>query len=193
MGDPKKNRKKYQKPGHPWQKQRLEEESRYIKEYGLKNKKEIWKAQSKLRHYGEQAKQIVRLTGEQADNEAEQLISNLQNLGILAQNATLNDVLTLTSKDLLERRLQTMLVKKGLARTLSQARQFVVHGHVCVGTRKVTVPSYLVKISEEDEIGFAQNSSLVDLEHPERNIATKDTETKKGKTEGSSKEEEKEE
>ena len=43
MGDPRKTRKKYDTPQHPWQKERMDQESVFLKEYGLKNKKEIWK------------------------------------------------------------------------------------------------------------------------------------------------------
>ena len=41
MGSPKKQRKKYSKPSHPWQKARIEEEKALKKEYSFKNKKEL--------------------------------------------------------------------------------------------------------------------------------------------------------
>ena len=58
MGHPKKTRKKYKTPSHPWQKDRLEEEKILTKEYGLKNKKELWKGDSHLRKVKRQAKTI---------------------------------------------------------------------------------------------------------------------------------------
>ena len=51
MGDPKKQRKKYTTPRHPWQRDRLDEERQLLKDYGLKNKKELWKFESLLRKF----------------------------------------------------------------------------------------------------------------------------------------------
>ena len=50
MGDPKKQRKKYETPLHPWQGERILAEKKIMEEYGLKNKKEIWKMNSMLRN-----------------------------------------------------------------------------------------------------------------------------------------------
>ena len=41
MGNPKRHRKKYSTPAHPWQRARIEEERELSKEYGFKNKKEM--------------------------------------------------------------------------------------------------------------------------------------------------------
>ena len=41
MGDPRKLRKKYYPPSHPWQKIRIDEEKILMKDYGFKNKKEF--------------------------------------------------------------------------------------------------------------------------------------------------------
>ena len=71
MGDPKKHRAKYTGPPHPWQKDRLDAERILIKEHGLKNKKEIWKMQSKLRNFLTQTKQLVGSTSKQAEKERE--------------------------------------------------------------------------------------------------------------------------
>ncbi|MCQ4335807.1 MAG: 30S ribosomal protein S4, partial [Sulfolobales archaeon] len=55
-------------------------------------------------------------------------------------------------------RLQTIVFKKGLARTIHQARQLIVHGHIAIGGRRVTSPGYIVKKSEEDLIDFYPTS-----------------------------------
>jgi ribosomal protein S4 len=80
----------------------------------------------------------------------------------------MEDVLSLTVKDILDRRLQTIVYNQGLTKSVKQARQFIVHGHIFVGDKKVTIPSYLVLAGEEDKIIFDANSALSDAEHPER-------------------------
>ncbi|MGC8993346.1 MAG: 30S ribosomal protein S4 [Candidatus Aenigmatarchaeota archaeon] len=142
-------RKKYKKPRRPWDKALLEEERKIIKEFGLRRKKELWRAKEELRRY----RRLARELNARKDKEKERiLLQKLYSLGLLPQNATLDDVLSLTVKDILNRRLQTIVWKKGLANTIKQARQFIVHGHVRVNGRRVVYPSYLVKRDEEDKI-----------------------------------------
>ncbi|MBU1201821.1 MAG: 30S ribosomal protein S4 [Nanoarchaeota archaeon] len=168
MGDPKKIRKKYSTPSHPWQKARILQEIELKKEYGLKNKTEIWIATSFLKRLKEQVKKLNAKSGAQADKEKEQLRIKLLSLGLIKQDQKLDSVLGLEVKDVLERRLQTILYKKNLARSTKQARQFIIHRHITVAGTKLTVPSYLVKAGEEDRIGFTQNSALANPSHPER-------------------------
>ncbi|MEM4267661.1 MAG: 30S ribosomal protein S4 [Candidatus Woesearchaeota archaeon] len=168
MGDPRKRRKKYSTPSHPWQKERIELERMLKKEYGLKNKKEIWKIESLLRRYKKIGKETIIAETDQAKRKKSQLIMKLQSYGLVGESAQLDDVLSLASKDLFERRLQTLVFKKKLARTIKQARQLIVHGHIMVGKRKVTVPGYLVKKSEEEHIVFSPSSSFASVDHPER-------------------------
>ena len=97
---------------------------------------------------------------------AEQLDSGLT----LRSNATLDDVLSLTLEDLLERRLQTVVVNKGLAATLDQARQFITHGHIAIAGVRVTSPSHIVLRKEEDEIQFSPNSPLSNQNHPAHQV-----------------------
>lgn len=172
MGDPKKVRKKYSTPIHPWQKLRIEDEKQLIEEYGLKNKKEIWKITSKVKGFSRQAKSLIARTTPQGEKERTQLIQRLNRLGLLSGEANLDDVLGLEVKDLMERRLQTMVYRKGLAKSPKQARQFIVHQHIMVDGKKITMPNYLVKMGEEHTISFAPNSQLTDPEHPEREQKT---------------------
>ncbi len=168
MGDIKKLKKKYSKPGHPWQKTRIEEENKLVREYGLKNKTEIWRMRSKLKTFADQAKRLIAAQGSQAELEKNQMMKRLARLGLLKENATLDEVLGLTINDVLNRRLQTIVFKKGFARSLRQARQFIAHEHVLVGNTKITSPSYLVSITEEPLIIFSSKSSLTNPDHPER-------------------------
>ncbi len=168
MGSPRKLRKKFSKPTHPWQKLRIEEEKKLMKEYGFKNKKELWRLNSKLRDFKRLVKILVPRKDEQAKKEKELLLKKLQGLKLIKQDAILEDILALTLKDMCERRLQTLVCKKGMARSIGQARQFVTHDHIVVDNKKITSPSYLVNAKEEDLIRFADNSNLNNPEHPER-------------------------
>jgi len=143
-------RKKYKRPKKPWDKALLEEERKIMIEFGLRRKKELWRAKEELRKYRRMAREL----NARRDKEKEKiLIQKLYRLGLLpSTNATLDDVLSLTVRDLLGRRLQTIVYKKGLANTIKQARQFIVHGHVRINGRRIVYPSYLVSREEEDKI-----------------------------------------
>ncbi|MFP4142828.1 MAG: 30S ribosomal protein S4 [Thermoplasmata archaeon] len=172
MGDPKFSRKKFEKPSHPWQEERIKEENDYIRHYALKNKKEFWKARSILKNIRAQARNLqarLRYGEKQAREEMDALLEKLKHKGYLkGQDHTLNDVLNLGVENILNRRLQTLVYHKGLAHSANQARQFIIHGHISVNGRKVTVPSYIVNEEEESTIAYYQNSPLSDELHPER-------------------------
>jgi len=168
MGDPKKIKKKYSTPKHPWERARMEEESVIFREYGLKNKKDIWKMSSMLRKYTGNAKKLIASRTKQSEIETAQLLLKLQRLGLIQEGARPEDILSLTIKDFMERRLQSIVFKKGLARSMKQARQFIVHQHIIVGDKKITVPNYLVLKEEEALVSFLENSALNDPNHPER-------------------------
>jgi len=171
MGDPKFARKKYETPSHPWDKDRIEAENALIKKYGLKNKREIWRAQTMLRKFRAQARSLlgkVTSSDPQVKRETEQLLGRLHRLGILPENATLDDVLALDVESILKRRLQTVVYLKGLASTPFQARQFIVHGHICIDKRRVTAPGYMVPKEEENMIEYHPSSPLTDSTHPAR-------------------------
>jgi small subunit ribosomal protein S4 len=155
MGDPKKPRKQYETPSHPWKADRLAAELQLVGEYGLRNKRELWRAQTILRKIRTHARKLFGLTGEVRVREERILIGRLYRMGLVEENATADDVLKLTVRDILERRLQTTVYKLGLARTIYQARQLIVHGHVYVGDRKVRSPSYHVMRREEKLIKVA--------------------------------------
>ncbi len=168
MGDPKRRRKTYTTPPILWNKERMEEERKLLQEYGLKNKKELWKMNSLLSSFAQQAKKLIAATTPQSELEKKQLLTRLSSLGLIPSATNIDDALALDIRKILERRLQTLVFKKGLARTPKQARQFITHGHIAIGNKKITVPSYLVPKSEEDQISFIYASPLTSLEHPER-------------------------
>lgn len=190
MGDPKHSHKTYQKPSHPWQKERIVAETELYNEYGVKNRHEIWKMRAILRNFADQAKMLIAAHGEQAEKERKQLIARLQKFGLVGASATLDNVLSLTIRDIMERRLQTQVYKKGLARTQRQARQFITHGHVMVGDAMVTSPSYLVPLSKETMLSILSTSALADPEHPERRIISESKAKKEAGEESQEKSEE---
>ena len=168
MGDPKKLRKKYKSPSHPWNATAIAEQKVLKYEYGLVIKREIYLAESFVKKYRGIAKRLSIDESSQAQHEKAQMLEKLQNLGLLSAGADLKDVLGLGEKDILARRLQTLVFKKGLAKTIKQARQFITHRHIKVGEKEITAPSYLVTLSEESQILFKENSALSDMQHPER-------------------------
>lgn len=170
MGDPRKIRRKYDTPSHPWQGDRIEEEKKLLEEYGLQNKKEIWRMQSLLKRFKDQVKNLASRIDNQGRLEEKQLVGRLVSMGLMKPSDPLDVILGLTNKDIFERRLQTVLVRKGLARTLKQARQFITHSHVTVDGKKITFPSYIVNLKEESLISFVSTSTLSREDHPERVI-----------------------
>ncbi len=181
MGDPKKHRKKYNPPAILWNKTQIEDDSNLIKDYGLKNKKEIWRFKTLNKRFAKDAKKLMVLASAQSKKEKKQMFARLESYGILSSGTRLGDVLGLHVTDFLNRRLQTLVHKKGLAASVKQARQFITHGHITIGDNKVTVPSHLITIAEESQIKFAENSALSDPDHPERSKGKEVAEKKEEK------------
>jgi small subunit ribosomal protein S4 len=190
MGYPGKNRKSYETPKHPWQAARIEPEVELVKRYGLRNKREVWKAHSSLKKYRELARKLLaesakgQLKGH-IKSDAENILNRLKRYGLLKTDAVLDDILSLEVTSFLDRRLQTQVHKQGLANTVKQARQFIVHGHISVGGRKVTVPGYLVPTNEELLLDYYGGSALSNESHvsrPAQVVKTMAQETTKPET-----------
>ncbi len=162
MGHPKRRRKTYEKPRRPWEINRIKEEKELAEKYGLKNKREIWKAASIVKKYRREIREILaEIAGmkptEHTLKKKEDILASLKRRSILKEGEgapKLEDVLALSIEDVLERRLQTRVHKKGLANSLKHARQLIVHGHIAVNGRRVTIPSYIVDVEEEGKIGY---------------------------------------
>ena len=165
MGDPKKPRKKYETPRFPWQTDTLQTELRLIGEYGLRNKKEFWRHRTMISKFRGIARSLLGMSAEERRKREKQLLNRLYRLGILHGDAELDDVLDLTIEKVLERRLQSLVFRKGLAKSVYQARQFIVHGHVAIEGKRVSSPGYLVLRDEEAKIGYAPTSSLSNPNH----------------------------
>ncbi|HTW40040.1 MAG TPA: 30S ribosomal protein S4 [Thermoplasmata archaeon] len=172
MGDPKFLRRTYDTPKHPWEATRMEEERQLLNKYGLKNKRELWKAQSILRRIRGQARELqarVRTGSEQAQKETQLLLARLTRQGILTvPTPSLDDVLALTTEDVLRRRFETVVFGHGLAPTPSSARKWIVQGHFAMGDHRVTRPGYLVRLDEESQITYSDTSPFASDDHPMR-------------------------
>ena len=169
MGHPKFPSKHYDTPSHPWQKVRIEEESGLIHQYGLKNKREIWRANTKVREMRRQARKLTaNSSDEQAQKEKNLLLAKLNRLGMLEQNSGLEDVLRMTPENVLDRRLQTQVYLQGLSSTVKQARQLIVHGHISIDGAVARVPGILVTKLQEKNISYSPTSALNSDLHPVR-------------------------
>ncbi|MGQ9478565.1 MAG: 30S ribosomal protein S4 [Thermoproteota archaeon] len=149
MGDPRRIRSKIMHPRHPWVKERLTEELVIMGEYGLRNKRELWRTESFLRGVRASARSYLSLAGEEKARRTSELISRLHRLGLVDKDAELDDVLSLTVSNILERRLQTIVFRRGLAESVHKARQMIVHGRIMIGDRAIRSPGYLVRRDEE--------------------------------------------
>ncbi len=165
------NTKFYETPNHPFQGERIAAEGDLLSRYGLKNKEELWRAQSELRGYRREARRLIGEAQGDTDAAAEagsEFLARLKRIGVLDEGDSLDDVLSLDETDILERRLQTVAYRKGIGNTPKQSRQFITHGHVTVDGARVGSPSTKVDVADEDSIEFDETSPLDDDLHPER-------------------------
>jgi small subunit ribosomal protein S4 len=168
MGDPRRQRKKYATPRFPWRTDILQEELRLLGQYGLRNKRELWRHETTLSNLRGIARSLVGRPAEERKKMEGELITRLKKLGVLHETAVLDDVLDLTIEDILERRLQTIVFRKGMGKTIQQARQLITHGHIAAGDRRIMVPSYIVSKDEEPQLTYAPRSPLASPSHPLR-------------------------
>lgn len=142
----KRKHKTYSRPKRPFDKARIQEEVEIKKEFGLKNKREIWKADAKIKSIREKAKKLISSD----ESEKRAFFERLKKIGFKVDS--ISDVLSLDKRDYLKRRLQTVLVNKRMAHTLKGARQLITHKKVWVGENNVNSPSYIVPIDLENKI-----------------------------------------
>lgn len=161
MGDPRRFSNKYERPKRLWERARLKDEKGLKSAYGLKNMKELWTMGLELKKARRDARRLLSLSEEERKKDMPKLMGKLHKLGILPKDAKLEDVLSLSVKEILERRLQTRVVRKGLAKTMAQARQLITHGFIAISGRKISSPSYVVSQEEDAHINY---SRPIDLE-----------------------------
>ena len=160
MGDPKYPRRAWRKPKRPLNYDLKMEELKTLGTFGLRTKRELWKAHTKLSTVRHQARSLLALQQEVREQKEPILMKSLARIGLVSSDSTLDDVLNLQVTDLLTRRLQTLVFKKFGFKTPYQARQAIVHGHIMIGDRIVNIPSYTVTTAEEDSIKFTPESKI---------------------------------
>ena len=142
-------RKTYKRPKKAYDLSRIKDERKVLSEYGLRRKKELWRSEEILRGFRRRARDAI---GTENEEEKKVLLEKLSKLGLLAKGADLDDVLALNVNNVLERRLQTIIFKKGHAKSIKQARQMIVHGHINIDERRIKFPSYLASVGDEKKI-----------------------------------------
>lgn len=160
MGDVKTPRKRFSSPKNPWKSEDLSQELYLVGTYGLRNKRELWRAKTELSRIRKQARELLAAPAEVRAQQEAKLLKYLHRIGVVRETATPDDILGLSIENLLDRRLQTVVWKKGLAKTPFQARQMITHGHIVIGDRRVTIPSYIVKSGEDLEIRLRAGSTM---------------------------------
>ncbi len=177
MGDPRRQKKKYVVPKRPYDTERFEQELELIGAFGLRNKRELWRHSTELSNYRRQARQMLALPPSERQQIEKELVDKLAKIGILTEEPSLDSVLDLTLENILERRLQTIVFRKGMAASMHHARQLVAHGHIGLDSARVTTPARLITMGEADRIEYTNKSSLNDQSHPAR-IAASDAATR---------------
>ena len=154
MGAPRRNRKKYVKPKDMWNLARINADNAMIEEYGLKNMKELWMVQSEVSRVRQNVRLLLSTTSPGTMLMKERILGRLSRYGITSRESTLDNLLDLNENAFLSRRLQSLVFRKGLAKSMKQARQLIVHGFVSINGKRVNRPGYLVTVDEERHIGY---------------------------------------
>lgn len=160
MGDPKLPRRNWRKPKRPLNYDLKVEELKTLGEFGLRTKRELWKAHTELSRLRKQARSLLALRREERQARELVLLKSLARAGLVKKESTLDDVLNMQVTDLLERRLQTVVARRMGFKSAYHARQAVVHGHIAIGDRVINVPSYTVTVEEEERVALAPGSPL---------------------------------
>jgi small subunit ribosomal protein S4 len=163
VGDPKNPRRMWKKPKRPLNYELKMAELKILGTFGLRTKRELWKAHTELSRVRHQARSLLALRQEERQEKEPILMNSLSRIGLVSNESTLDDVLNLQVNDLLSRRLQTIVSRNFGFKTPYQARQAVIHGHIMIGDRKVNIPSYIVKLEEEKNIHFSPESKIPDI------------------------------
>jgi small subunit ribosomal protein S4 len=170
----KRKHKTYSRPKRPFDKTRIEEEKEVKKRFGLKNKREIWKAEAQIKSMREKAKKLISAE----ESKQHSLFQQLNKIGIKV--SSIANVLGLEKEDYLSRRLQTIVFKKNLAPTINAARQMIIHKKVLVDGRIINKPSYIVPVILEEKITIKSPKKKIKKESPnkEKEIDAETEETK---------------
>lgn len=184
--------KTYVTPRRPFEKERLDQELKLIGEFGLRNKREVWRVKYTLAKIRKAARELLTLDEKDPKRlfEGNALLRRLVRVGVLDESRMkLDYVLGLRIEDFLERRLQTQVLKHGLAKSIHHARVLIRQRHIRVRKQVVNIPSFVVRLDSEKHIDFSIKSPF----GGGRAGRVKRKNLKKGKNTGEAAEEEDEE
>ncbi len=162
MGDPKRLDRKYDVPRIKWNKQKIKVERDISDDYGLRRKKELWKADTEVRSYRKRARLLLAGRVDDYSTRKDELLNRLIHMGIFTKEHKIEDVLKLNLTDYLDRRLQTLVFKKGLALTPNQARQLITHGHIAINGKVRKIPGSIVYEGESISYNKTQIKDMVE-------------------------------
>uniref|UniRef100_A0A0N7ZEX5 Small ribosomal subunit protein uS4 n=1 Tax=Daphnia magna TaxID=35525 RepID=A0A0N7ZEX5_9CRUS len=148
-------------PRRPFEKARLDQELKLIGEYGLRNKREVWRVKYTLAKIRKAARELRTLDEKDGKRlfEGNALLRRLVRIGVLEESRMkLDYVLSLKVEDFLERRLQTQVFKLGLAKSIHHARVLIRQRHIRVRKQLVNIPSFIVRLDSQKHIDFALRS-----------------------------------
>jgi len=148
-------------PRRPYEKERIDNELQIVGKYGLKNKREVWRVQLTLARIRKAARELLTLAENDPRRvfEGRALMNRMFKMGLLNEGENkLDYVLGLTVQKFMERRLQTVVYKKQLARSIHHARVLIRQRHFRVGKQLVNIPSFMVRVKSEKNIDFAPTS-----------------------------------
>merc|ERR1739842_202362 len=151
----------YTTPRRPFEKERLDQELKLIGDYGLRNKREVWRVKYTLAKIRSAARDLLTLEEKDPRRlfEGNALLRRLVRIGVLDEGKMkLDFVLGLKIEDFLERRLQTQVFKLGLAKSIHHARVLIRQRHIRVRKQLVNVPSFIVRLDSQKHIDFSTNS-----------------------------------
>merc|ERR1712156_886061 len=133
-------------------------ELKLIGEYGLRNKREVWRIKYSLAKIRSAARELLTLEEKDPKRlfEGNALLRRLVRIGVLDETKMkLDYVLGLKIEDFLERRLQTQVFKLGLAKSIHHARVLIRQRHIRVRKQVVNIPSFIVRLDSQKHIDFS--------------------------------------
>jgi small subunit ribosomal protein S4 len=154
LGAPRRNRKKFSKPKTRWDLERINADNAILTEYGLKNMKELWKVQTEVSRVRRNVRSLLSEASPENSAIQQRLLGRLTRYKVVQQGATLDNILDINENAFLNRRLQTIVFKRGMARSIKQARQLITHGFISIDGKRVNRPGYMVSEMEESSVSF---------------------------------------
>lgn len=120
-------------PRRPYEKERLDNEMKIVGEFGLKNKREVWRVQVMLAKMRKNARDLLTLDEKNPKRifEGAALLRRCARLGLLDEDKReLDYVLAIKTQDIMARRLQTLVFKQNLAKSFHHARVLIRQRHI---------------------------------------------------------------